>query len=249
MDFSQLFKTVDTIAPGYESGIFTSTHLIILFSEILFIALMARKYKFLDKTKRRKMIRGFGFFVIINELLKDLYLLFLGELQWKNLPLHLCGINAIVIALHLITGKKKASEWLYAMSLPGGLVALISPDWSKLPVLNIMFWQTNTIHTVLVLYPVLLLVGGFKPSPKRFLSILPYFLILICIIYPLNKILNTNFLFINFAPLGTPFAVFEELLGNPGYIAAFAALLTIVWVLLYLPWRKKEQKVTQQSEL
>ena len=124
----------------------------------------------------------------------------------------------------------------------GGLVALISPNWSKLP-FNIMYWQTNTIHTALVLYPVLLLVG-FQPKLKRFFTILPYFLCLLAVIYPLNKFLDTNFFFLNYAPEGTPFVMFEVLLGNPGFLLAFAALLGIVWTLLYLPWRKLYLKQT-----
>ncbi|HHW94557.1 MAG TPA: TIGR02206 family membrane protein [Mogibacterium sp.] len=247
MDFSQLFKTVDTVAPGYATGIFTPTHLTILFLEILFIVLMAQKFRRLDKEKRKRALRTLALFIIINEILKDIYLLILGQFQWGNLPFHLCGVNAIVVAVHLLTGKKKAAEWLYATSLPGGLVALISPNWSKLPLLNIIYWQTNTIHTALVLYPVLLLVGGFKPKPKRFFAILPYFLILVAVIYPLNKVLDTNFFFLNYPPEGTPFVVFEELLGNPGFIVAFAALLVTVWTLLYLPWRKKGEKVVQKA--
>ncbi len=247
MDFSQLFKTVDTVAPGYGTGIFTPTHLTVLFFELLLMALLAQKFWRLDEIKRKKMLRGLALFIIINEILKDLYLLLIGQFQWENLPFHLCGINVIVVTIHLLTSKKKAAEWLYATGLPGGLVALISPNWSKLPLLNIMYWQTNTIHTALVLYPVLLLIGGFQPKPKRFFTILPYFLILLAVIYPLNKVLDTNFFFLNYAPEGTPFAVFEVLLGNPGFILAFAALLVIVWTLLYLPWRKKGEKNIQKA--
>lgn len=239
MDFSQLYKTVDTVAPGYESGVFTPTHLTVLTLELLFIALMAVLFVRSAPQRRGKILFSLATFVILNEILKDLYLLALGELQWMHMPLHLCGINVLAITAYQWSKKKKLAEWLYAMSLPGGLVALISPDWSKLPVLNIMYLQTNTIHTALVLFPILLLLSGFRPSGRRFLSIAPILFLIAALIYPLNKILETNFLFLNWAPIGTPFAAFEELLGNPGYLLAFGALLLFVWLLMYLPWRTK----------
>lgn len=88
---------------------------------------------------------------------------------------------------------------------------------------------------------------AYPACQEEWVAILPYFLILVAVIYPLNKVLDTNFFFLNYPPEGTPFVVFEELLGNPGFIIAFAALLVTVWTLLYLPWRKKGEKVVQKA--
>lgn len=241
MDFSQLFKTVDTVAPGYESGVFTMTHGLVLVSLLVAILLLSIWYRSLDRSGRDRFLWLVGGFGIVNEILKDLYLFGLGEIQWAHLPLHLCGINIIMIGVYLFTRSPKVAEWLYAMSLPGGLVALISPDWAELPVLNIMFWQANTIHACLVLFPILLLIDGFRPQVKRFLSVVPWLFLVALIIYPLNRVLDTNFLFLNFAPIGTPFEVFETWLGNPGYITAFVVLLAITWFIMYWPWRRKDQ--------
>lgn len=239
MDFSQLFATVDTIPPGYESGVFTSTHLIVLASVLLVIGLIGWWFYKSDRETRDKMLFYVAVFGVVNEILKDLYLFGLGQIKWAHMPLHLCGINIIMIAIYQATKHKSAAEWLYAMSLPGGLIALVSPDWAELPVANIMFWQANSIHAVLMLYPILLLIDGFVPHAIRFLKVLPWLFALAAVIYPINKLLDTNFLFLNWAPIGTPFEVFESWFGNPGYIASFAALFGLAWFLMYLPWRKK----------
>ena len=238
MDFSHLFETVDTITPGVASGIFTPAHFVVLSLILLSILFIARYFRQADAVTRERLLRTVAVFAIANEILKDVYLLALGQLQWANLPLHLCGINIIVIGLYLVKRSPKTAEWLYAIGLPGGLVALISPDWADLPVVNIMFWQANSIHAALVLFPILLLIDGFRPRIRRLFPIIPWLLGLAAIIFPLNKLLDTNFLFLNEAPKGTPFEVFEQLMGNPGYIAAFAGLLAVVWVLMYWPWRE-----------
>ena len=121
MDFSQLFKTIDTVTPGCGTGIFTPTHFTVLFFEFLFIALMAQKFRRLDEEKRKRMLRRLALFIIINEILKDLYLLLIGQLQWSNLPFHLCGINVIVVAVHLLTGKRKR--------LSGCMRQVFPEDW------------------------------------------------------------------------------------------------------------------------
>ena len=247
MDFSQIFKTVDTIAPGLGSGIFTPAHLSVLFLEAVVGFFLVRRFLRSERAGRERILSGVALFVVTNEILKDIYLYALGDLGWKHLPLHLCGINVITISIYWLTKSKKMAEWLYCMSLPGGLVALLSPDWAELPVINIMFWQTNTIHTALVLFPILLLADGFKPDVLRAVRITPWFLALAAIIYPLNKVLHTNFLFMNWAPIGTPFEAFETWLGNPGYLLAFCALLLLTWFLMYLPWRKKRSMVEEEA--
>lgn len=241
MDFSQLFDTVDTVTPGTGSGVFTTEHFLVLSLMLMLIILIAYRFKRSEQKTRSRILTGVMLFVLINEILKDIYLAWLGRLDWAHLPLHMCGINVLMITTYWFLRKDKIAEWLYAMSISGGMVALLSPDWGKLPVVNIMFWQANTIHAGLVLFPVLLLIDGFRPSGKRFLQVVPYLLLLAAIIYPLNKLLETNFFFLNWAPLGTPFEVFEHKLGNPGYLAGFALVCAAVWSLMYLPWRKKTE--------
>lgn len=240
MDYSQLFDTVDTVTPGTGSGVFTTEHFMVLTFMLMLIVFIAYTFKRSAPERRAKILTGVMLFVLLNEILKDVYLAWLGQITWAHMPLHMCGINVLMITAYWFLRKEKIAEWLYAMSISGGMVALLSPDWGKLPVMNIMFWQANTIHAGLVLFPVLLLIDGFRPSGKRFLKVVPYMLLLAAIIYPINKILDTNFFFLNWAPLETPFEMFEVKLGNPGYLAGFALVCTAVWSLMYLPWCKKE---------
>lgn len=241
MDFTQLFKTAENVDAGYSSGVFTPTHLTVLASMLATIFIIALIYKRSTPENRARIQRYIAWFVLINEILKNLYAWAIGQIDWSYLPLHLCGMNILLIWAYQITRNKGVAEWLYAFGLPGALVALITPSWSALPVLNIMFWQSNTIHVGLATFPILLLIDGFRPNAKRFIKVLPWLFAYAALIFPLNKWLGTNFLFINFAPLGTPFVVFEKILGNPGYILGFLGVVAVVNVVMYMSWNLKRK--------
>ena len=77
-----------------------------------------------------------------------------------------------------------------------------------------------------------------KPDIKRVKSSVVFLAAAGLIVYPLNKIWGTNFMFLNTPSPGSPLAPLENLLGNPGYIVGLAGLVLLVWFVLYLPWKK-----------
>ena len=63
-------------------------------------------------------------------------------------------------------------------------------------------------------------------------------------LYFLNKLLNTNFMFLNWADVGNPLSFFEARWGRPWYIFSAIPMLAAAWTLMYLPWEiaKKMKK-------
>ena len=51
-----------------------------------------------------------------------------------------------------------------------------------------------------------------------------------------NRAIGSNYMFLNFAPEGTPLKPLADFLGNPGYQAAMLVLLLLVWLVFYTPW-------------
>ena len=89
-----------------------------------------------------------------------------GQWNWSYLPLHLCNINVFVCLYNTITDrncKRGAVCPLYpgqqccSCSAPAGWML---PSWWTL--INL---HSVSIHALLVLYPVLLVAGGYRPSP------------------------------------------------------------------------------------
>lgn len=89
---------------------------------------------------------------------------------------------------------------------------------------------------LLVLYPVLLVVRGYRPSARRAPQVLAFLFGSALPIYFLNKPLNTNFYFLN-NPYGNVItSAFTRLLGEKYYILGFLPAIAVALCLMYLPW-------------
>lgn len=215
---------------------FDATHL----SELILLAVVCivmgiLYHKMGEKARKNTLITVAGL-CIADEIFKHVVCLATGQHEWQYLPLHLCSINIFVILSYVIKPSKMKAELLYALCLPGAFLALVSPSWMKAPLLNFMHLHSYTVHVLLVLFPILLLAGGFKPDFKRLPKCLLFLVIACVFIYPLNKLLDTNFMFLNGTSNVSILKLIESFLGNPGYLAALPVLLIIFWVLMYTPW-------------
>ena len=63
----------------------------------------------------------------------------------------------------------------------------------------------------------------------------------------LNQLLGTNFMFLNGAGEGNPLTLFEQWLGDPGYLAAYPFLIALVWAVLYLPWALARRRAKEKT--
>ncbi len=230
--------TIDNYTNGEYVGfrMFDITH---ISSLVLLVALcvgLGIIYNRMNENTRRKTLIILGILCIADELFKHIANIVTGQYVWEFLPLHLCSINIFVILAYIIKPGKLKAELLYSLCIPGAALALISPSWTKLPVLNFMHLHSYTIHVMLVLFPILLLAGGFRPDFRRLPKCLLCIAIACIVIYPVNKLLDTNFMFLNGTDNNPILELLAGFLGDPGYIAAMPVLLVIVWALMYTPW-------------
>ena len=157
--------------------------------------------------------------------------------NWSYLPLHLCSINVFVCLYNTLTDQNWCKEELYALCIPGAALALLCPSWLDVPswwtLINL---HSISIHALLVLYPVLLVVRGYRPSARRAPQVLAFLFGSALPIYFLNKPLNTNFYFLN-NPYGNVItSAFTRLLGEKYYILGFLPAIAVALCLMYLPW-------------
>ena len=109
------------------------------------------------------------------------------------------------------------------------------PSWWTL--INL---HSVSIHALLVLYPVLLAAGGYRPSPRRIPQVLAFLFGTALPIYFLNKPLQTNFYFLN-NPYGNVItSTFTAWLGEKYYILGFLPAIALALLLMYLPWGAAE---------
>ncbi|MDR1541134.1 MAG: TIGR02206 family membrane protein [Clostridiales bacterium] len=223
-----------------ESGfkLFGFEHLMFLASIAIGIAVMCLAYKRLDPKKQSIMIKATALLILLLEAVKQGIIFFsLPVYPVTQLPLHLCGLSIFIEAIHAFHPTKTTGEILYSLGVPGAVAALLFCNWTMYPIANFNCLQSFIIHGLHIGFTLMLLFSGqIRPSFKNIWRPALFLLVVVPPIYFLNKALNTNFFFVNAGSEGSPLEILIDLMGNPGFLAGFAGLLFVVWVLIYLPF-------------
>ena len=228
-------ETEETIEAGKGFAPFGACHLfwiaVFLVSAVL-CCIFYRKSGVKGRSIFRKV---FGIAVVADELLKMAVLFIGGTYLPRYLPLHLCSINIIVIAIHSFRPSKVIDNYLYTIALPASVLPLITPTWSVLPFNNLMHIHSFTVHILLAIYPMMLLAGGdikpqFKLIPKMILALA----VLAIPALAANLIFDTNFMFLMYPEPGTPLVWFEQNMGS--HLWGFPILITVVIALMHSPF-------------
>ena len=175
-----------------------------------------------------------GVYIFLQETVKNLVLIFLGEFGWGYLPFHLCGINILLIAFDIIKETKVVRSFLYYFAIPGAALALLFPNWTDMPVWNFFHIHSFTIHILLVLYPLLLVTTNQVSTDLKSALRGTALLVAMAIpVYFLNLLWGTNFMFLMEPDSGNPLEMFETLLGS--HLWGFPILLPVVILVMYVP--------------
>ena len=228
------FVTKDTIPEGVGFSTFGPMHLIWLAAIVLCIITAAIVYKRLDDQKRRIMRVVIGSAILLLEIAKDIFHGIVGEFGVGYLPLHLCGINILLIGFDLFKQNNTVRNFLYYFSIAGASLALLFPNWTSLPCWNFSSIHSFSIHGLLVMYPILLVAGGeVKPDLKTMPKCILLLIGMAIPIYFVNLAFDTNFMFLMRPDKGNPLEMCEKLLGN--HLWGFPILLPVVMLVMYLP--------------
>ena len=243
---SEFWMSYEMIArrygPGYQGyPLFGAVHLGELEAVAVCILLTARWYRRSLEHTRRRILWGVTVLLLADEAVLVIAMLATGQWNWSYLPLHLCSINIFVCWYDAVHQSRRSKEILYALCLPGAVVAMLSPSWQRLPVWNLLHLHSYSIHVLLILYPVLLLAGGFRPQVHHIRWVLAFLCATATPIFFLNRMLKTNFFFLNDPQGNAITAFFAHCLGERFYLMGFLPVLAAVLSLLYLPWYRAER--------
>lgn len=226
--------TKDHIPEGVGFEAYDITHIIWLLAALLLYVVACIFFKKLSAHRQKNVLIVLGAYIFAQEVVKNLLLVIINEFSWGHLPLHLCGINILLIGFDVIKPTKLVRSFLYYFAIPGAALALIFPNWTALPVLNFFHLHSFTIHILLVLYPLLLVTSGQVNTDLK--SAFRGILLLVALavpVYFLNLLLDTNFMFLMEPDSGNPLALFETLLGS--HLWGFPILLPVVILIMYAP--------------
>ena len=216
---SEFWMSYEMIAqrygPGYQAyPLFGAVHLGELEAVAVCILLTARWYRRSPERTRRRILWGVTVLLLADEAVLVIAMLATGQWNWSYLPLHLCSIHIFLCTTCTLTGKDWCKEELYALCTPGAAIALLCPGWLGTKAWSLINLHSVTLHGLLVLYPILLVAGGFRPQVRRLPAVLAFLFGSALPIYFVNKVLYTNFYFLN-GPTSSPVtALFTQWFGE-----------------------------------
>ena len=245
------FYTSTTVPEGLGINHYGIEHLCWLAAAVLFIAGISLLYRKSDSRRRRKIQVVMAILIVLEEVTRDIFLIVTDQFAVSHLPLHLCSVNIILIAVHACKRTKTVDNFLYGICIPGAAAALLFANWLELPVWNYMSIHSFTVHILLVAYPVMMTVGGeLQPSVKQLPKCIGLVFGLAVPIYIFNLIFDTNFMFLMYGEEGTPLVFwFQEHLGThlPGLAILAAVALTAMYSILFVCRKLVAKKQDKQA--
>ena len=238
--------TAGTIPDGMGFSQFDALHLGWIGAAVLVWLTVSLLYRRLGEQGRRRMRRAVAALIVADELYKMLFLAIGGRYTVNYLPLHLCSINIILIAIHALRPSKTLDNFLYTVCIPAAIAALLAPTWTELPLANFMHIHSFTVHMLLALYPIMLTAGGdIRPDLRELGKSLLLLIALALPVLGINLLLDTNYMFLIEAEKGNPLYWFETNWGS--HLYGFPVLIAGVIAVMYLPMviramRKKKAK-------
>ncbi len=192
-------------------------------------------FKRTSEENRTKTLRILAMAIFCEELLKDVVLLATGQFMWDHLPFHLCGVNIFIALWYAFKPNRFLPEFLYGLGLSGTWVALITTSWQACPLNNFSHLHSVFFHTLLAVYCILVLAGGFKP---HIWNIWRVFVILPITIIPaiiFDYTVDTNFFFLRYTENNPILEIINKLCGR-FYIAGLMGLAAVCVFVMYIPW-------------
>ena len=245
------FYTSTTVPEGLGINHYGIEHLCWLAAAVLFIAGISLLYRKSDSRRRRKIQVVMAILIVLEEVTRDIFLIVTDQFAVSHLPLHLCSVNIILIAVHACKRTKTVDNFLYGICIPGAAAALLFANWLELPVWNYMSIHSFTVHILLVAYPVMMTVGGeLQPSVKQLPKCIGLVFGLAVPIYIFNLIFDTNFMFLMYGEEGTPLVFwFQEHMGThlPGLAILAAVALTAMYSILFVCRKLFAKKQDKQA--
>lgn len=253
MDFKYFFVSPDSggyVPKELTWRLFDIGHILTLICVAFLIIYMCKKFTLWDIKKQDGFIKKIAVFMLVQEIFKNIVHYLTGVLIYEDIPLHLCRFSIFMTLWYAFKPNKLNKEYLYAFSLPAAVAALLFADWTDFARISFTNIDSTIFHMILLMVPVLLIYSGrLKPNYKNLNRCIMFMFPVGFIAFKLNKIIGTNFMFLNTPSPGSPLVLLENLFGSPGYIFAGICFIIIIWISMYIPWEIKYKKESEIEQL
>jgi hypothetical integral membrane protein (TIGR02206 family) len=220
-------QSISLLSDGWWVGVSASAGLILV-TCVLFTTS--------GEARRSAQAHVLGGWIVLEFCLTQGYVLFVQG-TWTladSLPLHLCRIAFPVAGLCLLTRNQLLYEFSVYMGIPGGLVSILTPELTQGNAPWMLF-DYYCGHALMVAVPLIMtLAFGMRPRKGSVMRMLIIVHLLAAIVFPLNLVLGSNYMYINEKPL----AENPLLIGPwPWYLISLEVALILHFLLLDLLFR------------
>jgi len=157
------------------------------------------------------------------------------------LPLHLCSVMVWITVYTALTDNKILYDFTYFLGIGGALQAFLTPaDASMYDIPHYRIMQTLIAHGLLITIPIYMtVVEGFRPTLASFKRIFIWTNIYMVVIFFLNRLIGSNYLFIAEKPPSP--TLMDALSPWPWYIPQLEFVAFAMLFILYIPFLIKDR--------
>ncbi|HND47183.1 MAG TPA: TIGR02206 family membrane protein [Anaerolineales bacterium] len=226
--------------------IFGSKHLIV----VAIFVLVWLSFVYFRKTwndKQKNTIRiALAIFLAVNEIGLHIWSAYWGIWNIQTmLPLHMCSVMVWVTTYTALTDNRTLYDFTYFLGIGGALQAFLTPvDVAMYDLPHYRSLQSLIAHGLLITIPIFMtVVEGYRPTFASFKRIFIWTNIYMVIIFFLNRVIGSNYLFIAQKP---PSPTLMDMLSPwPWYIPQLEVVAFIIFFILYIPFLIKDQRAKQ----
>lgn len=239
---SQYFAYDYTGAPFVLFGIW---HLVAL---LVIVTIQFAMLGFRNTSARTRMIVRWSMAILLwmDEASWHIWNLYWGHWNVTLLPFHICSLLVWLTGLMLIFKIRWIYEFAYFIGIGGAMQALLTPDAGIYGFPHYRIFQTLISHGLLITSAVFMTtVEGFRPTWKSFWRVVIGLNIYAALIYPINLLLGTDFLYINGKPATA--SILDALPRWPYYLIYMELLGLAIFFLLYLPFLIRDARLRRKT--
>lgn len=216
---------------------------------IAFIIIYKNRNKIaaIPKAKSRKFLKICAVILLLNMIIYTFGNLYFGSFNYKEmLPFHLCFIANYMFMYGILFDKEEILKLTMFISFIGPIPAILWPDLVS-TIDNFNFWQLIISHHFFMNISLFSYYAyGYKVERKDYCHTFFLLNILLIIVYPFNKIWDTNYIFTNYIP-NNVMELYPWLKYFPTILVLEVVGLTISFFIYYFFIRKRNIEQAKSS--
>lgn len=235
------------MANGIEPSfvMFSFEHAMAIVLLFLFISLLFISKKNLSHRRGhlRLIERLFAGSLLIMEIFYHIWMI--TTERWNlssSVPLELCSISLLVAIALLWTGNRRLYMFVFYAGIGGAIQAIGTP------VLDVGFPHFRYFHFFYTHIGIILTalyftwIKGYRPTFKGIVNTIIVLNVLLPFIFFMNQVFGANYMFLRMKPANG--SLLDFLGPYPWYIFSLEAVAFIIFVCLWLAFRKREATTT-----